>query len=219
MPERRHPLFRLFLLSACALMPVAVSEEQPDLDPEALSILKATVGSLTGAKAFSFRARASRRRQATNNQIVTYFNEDVGTVSRPDEVRIDVDGEHLQKGMNLTATIVTTTPETISSSTSTVTGTAPVQAKAPPQPATPTQVGALLIEEAAPAPTTVASSEAPAPAAEPKPTQLPKTGSPVPLIGLLGVVAPSAVSRCESVGCVGETVSLEAEGASLCPQA
>lgn len=126
--------------------------------------------------------------------IVTLQNGQNKQIKVPDGMKFNVDGQkmsvfHLQKGMNLTATIVTTTPEIISSSTSTVTGTASVQAKAPPQPATPTQVGALLIEEAAPAPTAVASNEAPAPAAEPKPAQLPKIGSPVPPIGLLGVVA------------------------------
>jgi hypothetical protein len=68
--------------------------EPPDLDPDALSILKATVASITGAKTLSFRVRIARDRQATNNQLVTYFNDDVVTISRPDKLRIDVDGEH-----------------------------------------------------------------------------------------------------------------------------
>jgi hypothetical protein len=49
---------------------------------------------VTAAKAFSVHVRTSRDRQATNNQLVTYFSEEVVTVSRPDKVRIDRDGEH-----------------------------------------------------------------------------------------------------------------------------
>jgi hypothetical protein len=76
------------------LGPVACLGAQPDLDPDALAILKATVGSITGANAFSVHVKVSRDRLATNNQLVTYFKEETVTVSRPDKVRIDVDGEH-----------------------------------------------------------------------------------------------------------------------------
>jgi hypothetical protein len=89
---RALPYF--FLGIVPALGPVGCSAAQPDLDPDALAILKTTVSSITGAKAFSFRVLVSRDRQATNNQLVTYFNRDVVTVSRPDKLRIDVDGEH-----------------------------------------------------------------------------------------------------------------------------
>jgi hypothetical protein len=80
------------LISATA--PVIGSSAQPDLDPAALDLLKSTLASITGSKAFSFKARIARDRLATNNQIVTYYNDDVITVSRPDKVRIDIDGEH-----------------------------------------------------------------------------------------------------------------------------
>jgi hypothetical protein len=70
------------------------SAEQPDLDPQALDVLKQTVSSITGAKNYSFHVLIARDRLATNGQIITYFNDDSVTVSRPDKVRIDVDGEH-----------------------------------------------------------------------------------------------------------------------------
>ncbi len=70
------------------------SAEQPDLDPDALSVLKATVGSIASAKTYSFKVLVSRDREATNNQLITYFNYDTVTVSRPDKLRIDIDGEH-----------------------------------------------------------------------------------------------------------------------------
>ena len=79
---------------AASVVPITCLAAQPDLDPEALSILKATTDAITGANSFSFRARVTRDRLATNDQLVTYFNEDTVTVSRPDKVRIDVDGEH-----------------------------------------------------------------------------------------------------------------------------
>jgi LPXTG-motif cell wall-anchored protein len=128
--------------------------------------------------------------------IVTLANGQNKQYKVPDGMKFDVGGEQktvfdLKKGMNLTATIVTTTPTTTVSSQSNVTGTAPVVAAAP-KPATPPQQGALLIEEpAAPAPVAVASNEAPA-APEPKPARLPKTGSSLPLFGLIGLALLSA---------------------------
>lgn len=92
--KRCYALYPLLLVIVSVLNPIAGSAAQPDLDPEALSILKATVGAITDAKAFSVRVRVSRDRQATNNQLITYFNDDHVTVSRPNKVRIDVDGEH-----------------------------------------------------------------------------------------------------------------------------
>lgn len=130
--------------------------------------------------------------------IVTLDNGQNKQYKVPDGMKFNVNGEeisvfHLRKGMYLTATIVTTTPETLVSSTSTVTGTAPAMAKAAPKPETPPLIGVLLIEERstpAPAAATMASNEAPsAPAQEPKPIRLPKTASSVPLIEVLGFVA------------------------------
>jgi hypothetical protein len=92
--KRCYALSPLLLLTVSVLTPMAGSAAQLDLDPDALAILKATVGTITDAKAFSVRVRVSRDRQATNNQLITYFNDDHVTVSRPNKVRIDVDGEH-----------------------------------------------------------------------------------------------------------------------------
>src|SRR5262249_55109264 len=91
----------------------------------------------------------------------------------------------LRKGMNVSATVLTQVPETVVAQQRNVSGTAPTP------PATPPLEGALLIEEA-PAPKQVAAAApatAPAPAAEPAPTKLLKTGSPVPLIGLMGLLS------------------------------
>jgi hypothetical protein len=84
----------LFVAITITIGPTTGTAAQPDLDPDALAILKASVGSITGAKTLSFRVRVARDRQATNNQLLTYFNEDVVTISRPDKLRIDVGGEH-----------------------------------------------------------------------------------------------------------------------------
>ena len=99
-----------------------------------------------------------------------------------------IDGEKktafdLRPGMTVTATVVTAAPEVVSSEQRVVTGAAP-----PPPPATPPQQIVLLIEVPAPAPA-AAPPAAPAPqAAEPAPAQLPKTASPAPLAGLIGLL-------------------------------
>jgi LPXTG-motif cell wall-anchored protein len=85
---------------------------------------------------------------------------------------------HLKKGMDIDATVVRTTPETVVSYSRTVTGANPP----PPPPPTPSGV-ILLIVEPAPAPQVAEAAPAPAPA----PAALPKTGSELPLIGLLGL--------------------------------
>ena len=94
----------------------------------------------------------------------------------------------LKKGMNVSVTAVTEVPETVVAEQRRTTGSAP-----PPPPTPPIQ-GALLIE--APAPVQTAMAAAPAPAApEPPPTKLPKTGSAMPMIGLLGLLC-----ACLSLG-------------------
>jgi len=97
----------------------------------------------------------------------------------------------LRPGMNITATVVTETPEVVTSEAKTVTGTAPAP---PPKPATPPPQSVLLIE-VVPVPVPVAAARpAPAPvsptppAQEPAPTKLPKTASVVPLLGMLGLL-------------------------------
>jgi LPXTG-motif cell wall-anchored protein len=91
----------------------------------------------------------------------------------------------IKKGMTISATVITQVPETVVAQSKKVTGSAP------PPPPTPPMEGALLIEEPAkPAP--VAAAPAPEPAvaaAEPAPKKLPKTGSVMPLIGLLGLLS------------------------------
>jgi len=85
----------------------------------------------------------------------------------------------LKKGMDVDATVVQTTPETVVSYSRAVSGAAPAP---PPPPPTPSGV-ILLVVEAAPAPQVAEAAPAPAPA----PAALPKTGSDLPLLGLLGL--------------------------------
>jgi LPXTG-motif cell wall-anchored protein len=125
-------------------------------------------------------------------------------VKVPDGTKFNIGGESktvfdLRKGMKFTATIVTQSPETVVTSTRTTTGSAPP----PPKPVVarvPAKLdGPMLIEEApAPKPVQVAKStpaQAAAPSApaaavsapEPLPKKLPKTGTPLPMMGLLGL--------------------------------
>jgi len=107
----------------------------------------------------------------------------------PKDQKFMIDGQEktafdLRKGMNISATVVTQVPETVVAQQRKVTGSAP------PPPPTPAMQGALLIEDAAPAPKQVAAAPAAAATApEPAPKHLPKTGSPVPLVGLLGLLS------------------------------
>jgi hypothetical protein len=105
----------------------------------------------------------------------------------PKDQKFMIDGQEktafaLKKGMNITATVITQVPETVVEQQKKVTGSAP------PPPATPKMEGAMLLEDApkaaaAPAPTAAPQAAAPEPAAK----KLPKTGSVVPLVGLLGL--------------------------------
>jgi len=83
-----------------------------------------------------------------------------------------VDAWGLKVGMKVAATKVTEVPEIESETQHKLTGSMP-----PPPPAD----SPILVAQGAPAP-------APAPAAE-APAKLPKTGSPIPLFGLLGLVS------------------------------
>jgi LPXTG-motif cell wall-anchored protein len=94
----------------------------------------------------------------------------------------EIDGDKhdvfdLKKGMIVSATVLTETPEVISASARSVTGSAPPPPPTPPAPAQ----AVLLIEEPM-------SPSAPTTTAEATPAALPKTGSNVPLIGLLGLL-------------------------------
>jgi hypothetical protein len=109
----------------------------------------------------------------------------------PSHAKFNIDGKQktvfdLRKGMNFEATIITDEPQTVVAQNKLVVG------QAPPPP-TPPVVGVLLIQPVrpvflpapapppAPSPVTMASVELPA--------TLPKTGSVLPLVGLLGALA------------------------------
>jgi LPXTG-motif cell wall-anchored protein len=101
------------------------------------------------------------------------------TYNVPKDQKFMIDGQEktvwdLKKGMKISATVLTEVPQT------TVAQQREVSGKMPAPPPTPPAEGALLIETPAAAPT-VAQAEPPA--------TLPKTGSMVPLLGLLGVLS------------------------------
>jgi len=103
----------------------------------------------------------------------------------------------LRPGMMIGATAVTTSQEVSVSEQRRATGTGAPTPIVEPRSTTPTMQGALLIEvpaPAAPRPPAVAAAPARAaapapPAPEPAPVKLPKTGSDLPLIGLMGLLS------------------------------
>jgi LPXTG-motif cell wall-anchored protein len=90
-----------------------------------------------------------------------------------------LDAWGLQKGMMISATKVVETPVTAVVQARSVSG------EMPPPPPPPPDVPVLIVIQQAPPPQQVAEA---APAPEPAPQQLPKTGSELPLIGLLGLL-------------------------------
>lgn len=99
----------------------------------------------------------------------------------PEDTVFHINGEHkrvwdLRKGMEIEATVVTVEPQQMVTTHTVVAG------QAPPAPSVPFE-GPLLIEPLVTprAPATVA-------AAEPAPTELPATGSVLPVVGLVGCV-------------------------------
>ena len=104
----------------------------------------------------------------------------------PEGTTFNIDGEKktvadLRANMNVSATVTTVTPSVSVASTNTVTGVAPAPAPVA-KPATPPIVGVLLIEE--PQPKQIA-------AATPAAPQLPKTGTFMPAVGMLGLLLTS----------------------------
>jgi LPXTG-motif cell wall-anchored protein len=98
----------------------------------------------------------------------------------PKNQKFNVDGQMvdawgLKKGMKIAATKVVEVPITEVSQQRSVTGELP-----PPPPPPPADVPVLVAVEEAAAPVEVAQAA---------PPQLPKTGSPLPLIGLLGLLS------------------------------
>lgn len=108
----------------------------------------------------------------------------------PKGQKFTVNGEEkdafgLKKGMMISATKVVEVPETVVEQQHKLTGTMP------PPPAPPPADAPILvvIERQPPAPAPATPAPAAVASAEPAPTQLPKTGSLTPLIGLLGLLS------------------------------
>ena len=117
--------------------------------------------------------------------ILTLENGENQQFTVPDGQRFKIDGQdldvwHLKKGMTVSATKVVEAPETVVEHERQLTGTMP-----PPPPPLPQDMP-VLIARAAPTPAPAAATPAAAPA------ELPKTGSIVPLIGLLGLLFSGA---------------------------
>jgi LPXTG-motif cell wall-anchored protein len=121
-----------------------------------------------------------------NSVILTLENGKNQSFKIPTGQKFTVDGQQvdafgLKKGMNVTATKIVEVPETIVTQNRQVSGTMP-----PPPPAPPADVPILVAkEEPTPPPATTETAAAPA-------KTLPKTGSNVPLAGLLGLLFISA---------------------------
>jgi LPXTG-motif cell wall-anchored protein len=116
------------------------------------------------------------------NVILTMENGQNQQFTVPDGQKFTIDGQEtdvwkLKKGMRVTATKVTEVPETVIDRERRLTGSMP-----PPPPPVPADTPILIASVVA------APSPAPAPATQAAPAELPKTGSPLPLIGLLGLL-------------------------------
>src|SRR5262249_37945509 len=72
--------------------PKPPDQQQKDIDPLALKVLKAVTDPIRDAKAFSFKTRGIREFLGSNGQIITYFTNSNITVARPDKLRIDFTG-------------------------------------------------------------------------------------------------------------------------------
>ncbi len=129
-----------------------------------------------------------------NSVTVRFEDNTVQTYKIPKGTTFNIDGEKktafdLKKGMKISATRIVEEPITEVTSSAQVTGAVPPP---PPPPDVPILIAAAP-PKAAPAPEPAAEpAPAPAPAAEPAPAKLPKTGSVVPLIGLLGLLFSGA---------------------------
>jgi len=115
--------------------------------------------------------------------ILTLENGENQQFSIPKDQKFNIEGQmvdafHLRKGMKISATRITETPETV------VTQKAMLAGKMPPPPPPPPDVP-ILVATAAP---TLAPPPGAAPAPEAAPEKLPKTGSLLPVIGLLGAL-------------------------------
>lgn len=123
-----------------------------------------------------------------SNLILSFPNSPNKQYKVPSGALFDVNGKkvsifHIKKGMAISATIIKDEPMTVADSSRSVTGEAPAPAPAPATPPpTPPVMGVLLIEQPHAAPPQVAENT------------LPKTASPIPLIGLLGLLSLGAAA-------------------------
>jgi len=125
---------------------------------------------------------------APTSVILTLENNQNQQFTIPKGQKFNIDGQMvdafgLRPGMKVSATRITETPETV------VTQKAMLAGKMPPPPPPPPDVP-ILVATAAPTPAPAAEAT-PAPAAEAAPSKLPKTGSYLPVIGLLGALMVS----------------------------
>jgi hypothetical protein len=116
-----------------------------------------------------------------NSVILTLEDGSNQSFKIPKGQKFMVDGQQtdafgLKKGMKISATKVVEVPQTVIDQQRRVTGAMP-----PPPPAPPADAPILVAEE-----------KAPEVAAEPAPADLPKTGSLLPLFGLLGLLSAGA---------------------------
>jgi hypothetical protein len=115
---------------------------------------------------------------APNSVILTLEDGTNQSFKIPKNQKFNVDGQMLdafglKKGMKISATKVVEVPETVITQEKKLTGKLP-----PPPPPPPADVPILV----------AAAEPVPAPAEEAAPEKLPKTGSPLPLVGLLGLL-------------------------------
>jgi LPXTG-motif cell wall-anchored protein len=121
-----------------------------------------------------------------NSVILTMENGKNQSFKIPKGQKFTIDGQEvdafgLKKGMVVTATKIVEVPETLVTQQKQVSGTMPA-----PPPAPPANVPILIAKEGpAPAPAAVETAAAPV-------KKLPKTGSDLPLVGLLGLLFISA---------------------------
>jgi LPXTG-motif cell wall-anchored protein len=121
-----------------------------------------------------------------------------GTVERykiPKGTKFTIDGQQktafdLKPGMKISATRIVEEPIVEVTESKAITGAAPPPP--PPPPDVPIIIAAPAKAEPAPEPVAAAPAPAPEPAAAPAPAKLPKTGSVVPLLGLLGALFTGA---------------------------
>jgi LPXTG-motif cell wall-anchored protein len=122
--------------------------------------------------------------------ILTMDNGQNQTFKIPKDQKFNVNGEmvdafHLKKGMMISATKVVEVPETVVAHERKLTGTMPPPPPSPPPADTPV----LLVETTHVTPPAEQTQTA---AVEPAPQELPKTGTDMPLIGLMGLAALAA---------------------------